>query len=346
MTDTGKKNATPRVSVVMSVHNDAQRVDTAVRSILGQTFRDLELIVIDDGSTDATPEVLDRLAREDGHLRVIHQANTGLTGALIRGCELARGEFIARQDSDDWSHPFRIAEQVALLDADPGIGFVSCAVRYVGPGDEPLCVVSRSTDSMQATEGLLQRRQGPPAHGSVMFRAALYAQVGGYRAPFHYAQDSDLWLRMAEVARIGYLDSLRYQHRKDAGSTSGAARAAQKRFGELGHLCRQARLAGQPEAPFLDEAEALARQVKAGIAQTPAGQRRALADANYLIGAMLTANRDARARGYLWQAIRLCPWRAKPWLRLAHSLLTGRSAIATNQTMNGGSSEQDSLRDC
>lgn len=318
----------------MSVHNDAQRVATAVRSILGQAFRDLELIVIDDGSTDATPEVLDRLAREDGRLRVVHQANTGLTRALIRGCELACGEFIARQDSDDWSHPLRIAEQVALLDADPGIGFVSCAVRYVGPADEPLCVITRSTDSTEATEGLHGHRLGPPAHGSVMFRAALYAQVGGYRAPFHFAQDSDLWLRMAEVARIGYIDSVRYQHRKDAGSTSGAARAAQKRFGELGHLCRSARQEGQDEAPWLAEADLLAQRVRAGFAQTPAERRRALADANYLIGAMLVVNRDARARSYLTQAIRLCPWRAKPWLRFGQSLLTGRRVPAVSRETN------------
>lgn len=336
----------PRVSVVMSVHNDAARVEVAVRSILAQTFQDLELIVIDDGSSDGSADVLDQLAAGDARLHVIHQQNAGLTRALIRGCALARGEYIARQDSDDWSHPQRIAEQVALLDADPGMGFASCPVRYIGPGDEFLCEVGRPTDSVVASQGLRERREGPPAHGSVMFRKAVYEQAGGYRPAFYFAQDSDLWLRMIERARIGYLEAARYCHRKEPASTSGGARAAQKRFGELGHLCRQARLAGQPEAPFLDEAEALARQVKAGIAQTPAGQRRALADANYLIGAMLTANRDARARGYLWQAIRLCPWRAKPWLRLAHSLLTGRSAIATNQTMNGGSSEQDSLRDC
>lgn len=324
----------PRVSAVMSVHNDAQRVESAVRSILGQTFRDLELIVIDDGSTDATPEVLDRLAREDGRLRVVRQDNTGLTRALIRGCELARGEFIARQDSDDWSHPQRIAEQVALLDSDPGIGFVSCAVRYVGPEDEPLCVVSRSTDSVQATEGLLQRRQGPPAHGSVMFRRSVYTQAGGYRAPFHFAQDSDLWLRMAEITRIGYLADVRYHHRKDARSTSGAARAAQKRFGELGHLCRRARQAGEQEAPWLAEAEALAQRVRAGLAQTPSERRDALADAQYLIGAMLVVNRDARARDYLVQAIRQRPLRPKTWVRLGQSLLTGRRVLAVSRETN------------
>ena len=218
-----------------------------------------------------------------------------------------------------------------LLDSDPGIGFVSCAVCYVGPEDEPLCVVSRSTDSMQATEGLLQRRQGPPAHGSVMFRRSVYTQAGGYRAPFHFAQDSDLWLRMADIARIGYLADVRYHHRKDARSTSGAARAAQKRFGELGHLCRRARQAGDEETPWLAEAEALAQRVRTGLSQTPSERRNALADAQYLIGAMLVVNRDARARDYLVQAIRQRPWRPKAWVRLGQSLLTGRRVPADSR---------------
>jgi len=321
----------PRVSVVMSVHNDAARVEVAVRSILTQTFQDLELIVIDDGSSDGSADVLDQLAAGDARLHVVRQQNTGLTRALIRGCALARGEYIARQDSDDWSHPQRIAEQVALLDADPGMGFASCAVQYLGPGDEFLCEVGRPTDSIVASQGLRDRREGPPAHGSVMFRAALYGQVGGYRAPFHYAQDSDLWLRMAEVARIGYLAEVRYRALKEVQGTSGRARAVQKRFGELGHLCRKARQEGQDEAPWLEEATTLAQRVRAGLAQTRAERRRALADAHYLIGAMLVANRDARARGYLWQAIRLCPWRLKPWIRYGQSLITGGSVPALGE---------------
>jgi len=315
----------------MSAYNDADRVGRAAAGILGQTLRDLELIVIDDGSSDGTGDVLDGLAATDARMRVVHQDNTGLTRALIRGCGEARGEFIARQDADDWSHPSRIEEQLALMDSDPGLGFVSCATRYVGPADEFLCTIERPIDSAVASEGLSQHRQGPPAHGSVLFRAALYAQVGGYRAPFHYAQDSDLWLRMIELARIGYLGAVRYIHRKEPGSTSGAARAAQKRFGELGHLCRQARQAGQDEAPWLAEAETLAQRVRAGIVQSDAERRRALADANYLIGAMLVGNRDKRARRYFGQAIRLCPWRLKPWVRLGQSLLTGRTQLMTSR---------------
>ena len=315
----------PRVSVVMGVYNDSMRVETAVRSILGQSFRDLELITIDDGSSDRTAEVLAELAASDLRLRVVHQDNAGLTKALIHGCAEARGEFIARQDSDDWSHPRRMAEQIALLDADERIGFVSCATQYLGPKDEALCVVARPVDSERATQGLLQWREGPPAHGSVMFRRALYEAVGGYRPQFHYAQDSDLWLRMAECAWIGYVPEVRYVHRKEASSTSGVARAAQRRFGELGHLCRKARLAGDSEQPWLDEADALSASVRAGVAQTPAQKRRALADANYLLGAQLAVNCNSAARNYLWRSIQQVPWRIKPWLRLGQSLLTGRA---------------------
>lgn len=321
----------PLVSVVMGVYNDVDRLEHAVNSILAQSFRDLELIVIDDGSSDGSSQLLDKLAVADARMRVFHQVNTGLTLALIRGCTDARGEFIARQDSDDWSHPARIEEQLSLMESDTSVGFVSCATQYVGPADEPLCVVARSTDPVAATKGLLERREGPPAHGSVMFRKAVYEQSGGYRAEFYYAQDSDLWLRMAEIARIGYLPAVHYLHRKDPRSTSGTARAVQRRFGELGHLCRQARLAGGDEAPWLAEATALAARVRSGTAASPSGSRRALADANYLLGALLVAAGDHRARSYLWQAARLCPWRPKPWIRLAQSLVTGASRSAASK---------------
>ena len=329
----------PRVSVVMSVHNDVARLGLAVSGILGQTYQDLELIVIDDGSGDGTAESLDHLAASDPRLRVVHQENTGLTIAMGRGCALARGEFIARQDSDDWSLPLRIAEQVALMDAEARIGFVSCATQYIGPGNEALCVVRRDDDPERATYGLLSRREGPPAHGSTMFRKSLYEAVGGYRPQFHYAQDSDLWLRMAEQAWIGYLPQVRYVHRKEAASTSGAARAAQRRLGELGHLCRRARMAGESEQPWVGEAQALSARVRAGMSLGPAQRRRALADANYLLGALLAVNCNSAARRYLLQSIQQVPWRIKPWLRLGQSLLTGRARPTFDPS--GDDSHQD-----
>lgn len=310
---------TPSVSVVMSVHNDEDRVEQAVASILAQTFDDLELIVINDGSSDGSGKRLDDLAAIDARIRIIHQPNTGLTKALIRGCKEARGEFIARQDSDDWSHPNRIADQLAVMANDPGVGFVSCTTQYVGPRGEPLVQISRGADSVAATRGLLEERQGPPAHGSVLFRRSLYERVGGYRSEFHFAQDADLWLRMAEVARIAYVSETRYVAVRETDSTSGIQRPVQRQFGELANLCRQARISAGDDREILARAGMMTTSVRSGGNESRSN-RSALADAAYFIGAQLTANHDPRARPYLFQAIGLRPWHWKAWVRLLQTL--------------------------
>jgi glycosyltransferase involved in cell wall biosynthesis len=316
----------PLVSFVMSVHNDAATLRGSLRSVLDQTHRSLEAVVVDDGSTDDSAAILAECAAHDARVRVLSQPNGGLTDALIRACEAARGVLIARHDADDWSHPERVADQIALITADERIGFVSCATQYIGPEGEPLTVVSRDGDPEQATRDLLTRRLGPPAHGSVMFRRDVYEKVGGYRREFLFAQDSDLWLRMAEQCWIGYVPAIRYVHRKEAYSTSGARRAAQRRFGELGHLCRAARLNGESEAPWLDEARALARDVR--DAPDGTGDANAVDTVNYLLGSQLTRNNDARGRKYLWRVIRSRPWHLRSWARLLQSSFTADPAVS------------------
>ena len=96
---------TPKVSVVMPAYNAALYLDEAVTSILNQTLRDFEFIVINDGSTDDTISILDKYERSDNRLRVYHQENQGMIAALNRGCRLARGKYIARMDADDVSFP-------------------------------------------------------------------------------------------------------------------------------------------------------------------------------------------------------------------------------------------------
>src|ERR1700687_4798351 len=104
------------VSVVLSVHNGATDLPTAIDTILAQTFTDFELIAIDNGSTDGTAGVLDGLA--DPRVRVVHQCDMGLPAALNRGIALARGRYIARQDHDDWAKPTRLEKQVAFMQAN------------------------------------------------------------------------------------------------------------------------------------------------------------------------------------------------------------------------------------
>lgn len=305
----------------MSVYNDAGRIESSVGSILGQSFHDLELIVIDDGSTDGCSQLLDGLASEDPRLRILHQENTGLTRALIHGCAEARGEFIARQDSDDWSHLLRIAEQVALFDKDPRLGFVSCTTECVGPGGEHMSFTERPADPEVATHGLLHNRQGPPAHGSVMFRKALYEKVGGYREEFYYSQDSDLWLRMGEQALIGYIPNVRYRYIKEPGSISGVGRPRQLEFARLVHACRVCRVSGTSESECLDEARKLMENIRSerlgsqisGIDKSP--------EITYLIGSQLVKNGDRRAIGYLRQVITARPMHWRAWVRLVQAIL-------------------------
>jgi glycosyltransferase involved in cell wall biosynthesis len=314
----------PRVSIVMSVYNEARRVSRAIASLQAQTFTDWELILINDGSTDETGRVLDDAAQNDRRLRVVHQENQGLTRALIDGCRLARGEYIARHDADDWSESARLAVQVAQLDADPALGFVACATQYVGPRDEPLELLAPDAPSAEATRRLLDERQGPPAHGSVMFRRGLYEAVGGYRGEFYFGQDSDLWMRMAERMPIACETRRLYNARRDPDSVSGRMGGLQHEFGELGQACRAARRDGRSEDEYLAAARRLTavarkrRQLK--------GSRHRRATMAYLIGTSLGRLGDPRARDYYWQAIGHHPlyWRA--WMRLALSTMRPRAS--------------------
>ncbi len=306
-----------KISVVTSAYNNEDRIQTSVDSILNQSFRELELIIVNDGSTDRTGSILDHIAARDNRVRVIHQQNQGLTRALIRGCKGAVGEVIARQDADDWSHPDRLTEQWELLQSDPFIGMVSCHVEYVGPQEEHLSYIERPADAEQATFGLIHQEQGPPAHGSLMFRRSLYESVGGYRTEFHFAQDADLWLRMAAYMRISYVQRHLYIHHRDIHSTSGKHYRVQKQFGELGQLCHSARLNGRSEDEFLCQARHLSELIRSG--QCKSALRGNLIDATYALGSQLVSNGDKRARSYLWQVIRSRPWHGKAWIRLLQS---------------------------
>ena len=156
-------------SFVLPVYNSERVVAATLDSILAQTDADFELIVVDDGSTDRTPEILRGYAERDARIRVVTQANAGITRALIAGCAAARGRYIARHDAGDLSDPRRLAVQTRFFD-DPDVVFVSCATQYVGPGLEPLWLAKPSGKALQPANILdLTRRpvmiDGPTHHG-------------------------------------------------------------------------------------------------------------------------------------------------------------------------------------
>ena len=192
--------SSPAVTVVVPAYNAAAFVRRAVDSVLAQSAADPELLVVDDGSSDATLQVL---AAYGGRLRVIAQANAGPAAARNRGLAEARGRYVAFLDADDWWLPDKLAQQAALLDSRPEIGFCSTATRVVHAdgtpaGDWPC---GRIGNSLLETLFV----QGAVVSGStsgVLARRELLLAAGGFDERLRGFEDPDLWIRLA--ARTGY----------------------------------------------------------------------------------------------------------------------------------------------
>ena len=194
----------PAVSVVMAVFDGAPWVGAAVESLLGQTLGDLEIIVIDDGSTDATPDVLASI--RDPRLRIERSARQGLTRALNRALDLARAPLVARLDADDLALPERLARQRQYLDAHPGVGLLGTWARELDPAGREVAILRPPVDDAAIRRALI--RKNPMVHSSVMMRRSVLDRAGRYDLSFPVAQDYDLWMRMARIARVANLPEL------------------------------------------------------------------------------------------------------------------------------------------
>jgi glycosyltransferase involved in cell wall biosynthesis len=306
------------ISVVMGVYNAAETLAATLDGILAQTERDFECIVVDDGSTDASPEILSAYAARDSRIRVIRQENAGLTRALMAGCAAARGVYIARHDAGDLSDPRRFELQKRALDADPDIVFVSSATLFAGPELEPLHV-ARSTGAAITPAFILDLANartiidGPTHHGSVMFRRDAYERVAGYRAAFYYGQDFDLWYRLAEIGKFQAIDEILYTARITPDSISSDARDLQERIAVLSRAAAEARHSGQSEAEIIARAATITRAPRRGILRRSKGL--------YFIGESLRRKGDRRARRYLRQSIAAWPFSSRAWIRYLQSLV-------------------------
>ncbi len=188
--------------MVLPVRNAAATLPAALESLRAQTRPDWECLIVDDGSSDASPTLAARFAAEDPRFRLLRRPARGLVAALNEGLAAARGRFIARLDADDVCHPERLAAQAARLEADPSLDGVSCLVRF-GGARARRAGFARYVDwlnTLLSPEAIAANRfiESPLAHPSVMFRREAAARRGGYRAgPF--PEDYELWLRWLEA---------------------------------------------------------------------------------------------------------------------------------------------------
>ena len=205
---------TPRVSVVIPVYNAERYLEQAIESVSGQSFRELEIIAINDGSTDRSGQILDRLATGDARLRVIHQANSGIVDSLNRGIALARGHYIARMDGDDVSMRERFMTQVAFLDGHADVVCVGGQCHDVGPHDTLLDYYEFPTGHDDIEQMLLHGHGGVLRHPAVLIRKSALEQVGGYRKQYEWCEDLDLWLRLAEIGKLANLPDVVLHYRQ------------------------------------------------------------------------------------------------------------------------------------
>lgn len=212
----------PRLSVVLPVWNGERFLDEAIESILGQDYRDLELIAIDDASTDSTPEILSRWAGKDGRLRVIrNRSNLDAAASRNVGIEAARGVYIAAHDADDVSLPGRFSAEVTALDADPRAVMVTMNFVFIDEQGRYLRT-ERRDQPPEIVDLLLTFTNAIGGHSQVMFRRDAARRVGGYDPACRFSEDLDLWTRLAAEGRIVMLPQPGIGYRLHAAQKSTA----------------------------------------------------------------------------------------------------------------------------
>lgn len=204
---------TPVVSVLLPVHNGERYLGEAVESVLDQTFRDFELLILDDGSTDDSLRIAESCAARDRRVHVHTHAASGLAATLNSGLELAQGRYIARMDADDVCLPQRLAIQTAFLDARPAIGLCGSYMLAFSDAGEQRWSYPASDAALRCA----MLFSNPFAHPTVMLRKAVLDQHAlRYDTRFVRAQDYALWAALAEHCQLANLPQPLVRYRMHA----------------------------------------------------------------------------------------------------------------------------------
>jgi glycosyltransferase involved in cell wall biosynthesis len=328
----------PRVSIVMPVHNGMPYLPLALDSILAQTFRDFELIAIDDGSADATADILARYAVAHGRIRVLtNPANRGIVAALNIGLDAARGELIARMDADDIALPDRLRRQIAFLDAHPDHVLVGCSSSFI---DASGAVTFGDVYWRQVEHWELEwivHFFTAMLHPTATFRASpVQQQALRYDEHCRDAEDMDFFLRLLQSGKGAILREPLLQVRRVKSGVTARFFAEQKRTAR--DIALRYLLARYPElAPRLDAVKPVVDMLqRQGLpAEQPLPQvfdAMVLLEQRFLLGRRLTPRQTRRihcltAFWLLWgifQAGRLRPsremlvmlWRGRAYWRM------------------------------
>lgn len=307
----------PTVTVLVPVYNAEAYLQEALASIAAQTFSDLEILVIDDGSTDSSPQLLADFALHDWRLRVLRQNNAGISAALNAGLAAARGEFIVRMDADDVMLPLRVQAQVEFLRAHPALGFCACDMNMIDSAGRVFSSYQPRPRSLPDLQQMIASRLPIVyTHPTVTCRAAALRSVGGYDRDFEPCEDMELFSRLLLAGHSGVvLPDLLMHYRVHGASISGSKIATQVRTQEFVRAAFYARLEGRDlsremhdsqrrQAPWPQRLQARAREQSEVLQKmshfaTAAGQRPRAA----LHLALAAACRPGAALRALWRRL-------------------------------------------
>ncbi len=231
----------PVISVVMSVYNGEKYLRESIDSILNQTCKNFELIIINDGSKDNSLDILLDYQTRDSRVLIVNQDNIELTRSLNRGVRLAVCEYIARQDADDISNHSRLEKQLNYMENHPEVAVIGCLGDVFNTNG-----VLRTSEAPRYSRGGIKRHLASKnlfMHGSAMMRKSCLAKVGFYREFFRHSQDYDLWLRLSQYFDIDILPERLYQYRVTAEAISVSQFPVQKQYADIARKFHEERLA-------------------------------------------------------------------------------------------------------
>jgi len=195
----------------MSVYNGQAFLAEAIESILGQTIREFEFLIIDDGSTDRTAEILAGYTSRDTRICVVRHENKGRAPSLNTGIGLAAGKYIARMDADDVAMPYRFEEQLEFMERHPEVGLLGGAAELITATGHVIKTVRPPLEDAEIKSLML--RYNAMFHPTVVMRKEVALAAGKYRKALLDADDYDLWLRISERSRLANLGKTVLQYR-------------------------------------------------------------------------------------------------------------------------------------
>jgi glycosyltransferase involved in cell wall biosynthesis len=201
----------PKVSVILPAYNAEKYIAETIESILNQTYKDFEFIIVNDCSTDSTKEIIENFAKQDKRIRLVsNDRNLKVSKTANKGIELANGEYIARTDSDDWSYPDRLEKQLKFMESNPEVVLLSGNMEIC---DATLNIKNQThfpTTNDEIIKVILQ--YNPTVHSAMMFKKETFKNVGGYGG-INSSEDYLLLMKMASKGKIANLDDVLIKYR-------------------------------------------------------------------------------------------------------------------------------------